>query len=156
MEVRKCRDCLQDLPLNSFGKLNKKQDGTFYYRKYCKLCGKQHTTWTKEQFYEASLKSRLKRTLENPSWWKEYRDRNLDEVKARSNLYKRRVRFATPNWADKTKIKEIYKQASRLNLTVDHIIPLNHPLVCGLNVPENLQILSRSANSSKNNTFQVE
>lgn len=36
---------------------------------------------------------------------------------------------------------------------VDHIIPLNHPDVSGLNVPWNLQYLDPDANQFKSNKF---
>ena len=71
------------------------------------------------------------------------------------------LKLATPSWANKTKIDEIYKERDHLNQSgilhhVDHIIPLNHPLVCGLHVESNLQVLLKEDNEFKNNTFHIE
>lgn len=37
---------------------------------------------------------------------------------------------------------------------IDHVIPINHPKVCGLHVPQNVQLLLREANSSKANHWE--
>jgi hypothetical protein len=66
-----------------------------------------------------------------------------------------------PGWADKKAIKQFYVDAKQLTITtgikheVDHIIPSNHPLVCGLHVEYNLQILTKSENTSKGNSFEI-
>lgn len=72
-----------------------------------------------------------------------------------------RVR-ATPEWADFEKIRAIYDEAARLSWltgiehTVDHVVPLRHPLVCGLHNHFNLQVLPRYLNDKKGNTFGQE
>ena len=64
---------------------------------------------------------------------------------------------ATPKWADLKKIDAIYLACIRLNresndvFHVDHIIPIQSKLVCGLHCEANLQILTASENSSKGN-----
>lgn len=66
---------------------------------------------------------------------------------------------ATPAWANIDRIYEIYLERDRLiDVTgskhhVDHIIPLIHPLVCGLHVEFNLQILTAAENCKKSNKF---
>ena len=64
-----------------------------------------------------------------------------------------RKRQATPPWVDRKKLREIYVEAKRIGMTVDHVIPLQHPLVCGLHVPWNLQFLTREENTRKGNRF---
>jgi carboxypeptidase C (cathepsin A) len=69
--------------------------------------------------------------------------------------------FQTPVWADMDAINTIYKQASRRSQIegrlyhVDHIVPLNNPLVSGLHVQDNLQIILASENLSKSNQFII-
>lgn len=54
---------------------------------------------------------------------------------------------------DELYLIEFYDLAKRRGLEVDHIIPLQHKLVCGLHVPENLQMLTRQQNAQKSNSF---
>lgn len=66
-------------------------------------------------------------------------------------------RYAMPKWDSKEKIKEIYKEAKRLTEEtgiihhVDHIIPVKHPLVCGLHTVKNLRVISWHENLKKSN-----
>lgn len=73
----------------------------------------------------------------------------------RSATAKRRAQKlkAIPSWADMSKIRIIYTEAKERGLVVDHIIPLQGKLVCGLHVENNLQLLTASENSQKHNKF---
>ena len=58
---------------------------------------------------------------------------------------------ATPKWADMVKIRKIYREARLVGLTVDHIVPLRSPIVCGFHCEANLQILTNDENGKKAN-----
>ena len=64
----------------------------------------------------------------------------------------KRVRQATLPHINPSHFKELELSRSE-GQHLDHIIPLNHPDVCGLNVPWNIQILSEDENLSKSNKF---
>lgn len=72
-----------------------------------------------------------------------------------------RKRQAMPIWADQVRIKQIYCEAKRRiketgeSWHVDHIIPLAGKRVCGLHVPENLQIIPGPDNMKKSNKFDA-
>lgn len=71
----------------------------------------------------------------------------------------KRIKQATPVWANKSKIKEFYLKAVILTKEtgiiheVDHIIPIKGKHVCGLHVESNLQIITQTENRKKGNRF---
>lgn len=74
----------------------------------------------------------------------------------------RRAGPAMPSWLTEEQheeVRRIYAEAYFYELAghgkhhVDHIVPLNHPDVCGLHVSRNLQILTAAENLSKSNSF---
>lgn len=73
--------------------------------------------------------------------------------RAWENARRARKRNATPQWAEMDKIRAFY-EACPDGFQVDHIIPLKHPLVCGLHVLANLQYLSAYENAQKKNRFE--
>lgn len=66
---------------------------------------------------------------------------------------------ATPSWSNKTKMDSFYESADALNMLtgewhhVDHIVPLNSDMVCGLHCEQNLQILPKIENLKKSNIW---
>ena len=72
--------------------------------------------------------------------------------------------LATPKWADKNKIRQIYDYRAACDAAdpqnapyhVDHIIPIQGDSVCGLHVHENLRVIPRRENISKKNKFTEE
>lgn len=82
-----------------------------------------------------------------------YMKRNKAYYNQYSSLYRRAVEKATPLWVDKQELLDAYLEAEYQQLEVDHIIPIKNKLVCGLHIPENLQLLTRSENARKSNKF---
>ena len=72
--------------------------------------------------------------------------------KIKQSIRNRRVRIATPKWANLIEIENIYR-ARKDGEHVDHVIPLNGKNVCGLHVENNLRIIKAKDNLVKKNTF---
>ncbi len=122
---------------------------------------------------EYHIKNAVRRNAASRQWYWA----NQTEVLERKKLWSRenphlcvaqvakrnaRKRNATPKWADQDKMLAVYAEAARLTREigvkheVDHIIPLQGRMVCGLHCEANLQILTESANRSKHNKLVLE
>jgi post-segregation antitoxin (ccd killing protein) len=113
-----------------------------------------------KQWYEANKE---KKTEYNKQWReenkekiaeynKQYYEENKGVCVARTRARQQRI-IVRSFVHEQQQINAMYAEASRLGLTVDHIIPLVHPLVCGLHVIANLQLLTQQENYSKGNKF---
>ena len=84
--------------------------------------------------------------------WKKTKGRA--SVRANNALRDASKLKATPRWANLRQIADIYEQARFIaGSHVDHIVPLRHPLVCGLHVEHNLRVIPARENCSKQNRY---
>ena len=100
---------------------------------------------------ERSAEIKRKWRNRNPEADRKYYERNKERSYAQRDAYRRRCKEAMPEWVDRRAILNVYKEAKRLGLSVDHIVPLHNPTVCGLHVPWNLQLLPLEDNIRKGN-----
>lgn len=69
----------------------------------------------------------------------------------------RKYSRAKPPWQDWKSVNEFWDKSKELTAltgiqhSVDHIVPLVHPLVCGLHVPCNLRVVPLADNIRKSN-----
>lgn len=86
-------------------------------------------------------------------------DPALNKHYRRSVRYYRQLYAAWPDWcADHPGFAKVYAEAKYRrrfgeDVHVDHIVPVCSPLVCGLHVPWNLQIIASGSNLSKSNRW---
>jgi hypothetical protein len=118
--------------------------------------------------YEKTQKGRIARSKYNTSLKKsvsnkKYNQKPESKVLKRIKVAERRRTkdLSRPEWLTgdlleeyKNKIRACAEMSTEeVKYTIDHIIPLKSDLVCGLDVPWNIQILTLSENSSKSNKF---
>jgi hypothetical protein len=86
---------------------------------------------------------------------------NLSKKRAAANLRRARRIQATPAWINHEKVAEFYFAADFLGMVtgewyhVDHVVPIQSDVVCGLHWEGNLQVLSAPENLKKSNQFYV-
>lgn len=165
-----CKEC-RKIELKDYNK-------EYYYKNQERLLEqkKQHRLDNVDKYKEKD-KLYYNKNKDDPEFKqnrREYRLENQDRIKEIGRVWrevnkpKRRAaeqkreadkRNATPRWADRWFIDEIYELSYlRSRLTgvqwhVDHIVPLKSDLVCGLHCEQNLRVITAFENISKKNRY---
>jgi hypothetical protein len=101
-----------------------------------------------EKYVSAAMKRRIL-AGETPAWM-------LSHIRSRYIIMST---LSAPLWAHRRMFRTLRYQASFLTRctgrfhSLDHIIPIDHPRVCGLTVPWNLRVVPHSVNAAKRNTW---
>ena len=173
-QLKVCTKCLVGKPLGDFPPRKDSPNAT--HRSRCKKChyevGREKHSETqriagnrwKKINRERVNAQQLARRNKNPEKYREAVRRSSQKVPreiraSRTRAREARVRNQQPAWADKKRIRWVYKLAriltdlTEIEFQVDHIVPIKSKIVSGLHVHSNLQILTKSENSSKNNRY---
>jgi len=161
----KCLQCSEDFkPRTKLSKYCSKYccNKMFYYNNYEKSVNirKQYSKDNKDKvskkdaIYYENNKDRLQQQTA------EYASKNKDLCNAKCAKYNTIKMKAAPKWLTKDHFKQIeslYTKAKELEELdgvkrhVDHIVPLQNKIVCGLHVPWNLRVITAKENMLKSN-----
>ena len=149
---KQCARCKVTKPLDSFCRRSLSKDG---YAPSCREC----LNAAKRATYQASpaeraatsarvTENRARRFKEDPAYKRAF------------NLWGSTKKRATkiPPWVSITDFVPICAEAVRRGKgwTIDHVIPISHPLVCGLHVPSNLCVIPEGLNQMKGSRFTLD
>lgn len=182
LKVKTCTSCLQALPLDRFyvRKSGRKAGQTMSGK--CKQCYgarvKDFADANREavraanrvagaKFRDANRDRERKRVLAhfyaNRDAYRQVSQQwrlNNPDKHAAKEAKRRATNFrAVPVWADIAKIREIYaaakieSQRTGVAMHVDHVVPLQSDIVCGLHCEANLEVKPATENLSKSNRW---
>ncbi len=158
--MKTCTKCHNTKELDAFYKRKRRPDGR---EAWCKVCRLEHN-----RKWIANNKDKHKQLCNR--WYGDNKEQHLENSKewyannkyrklATTNAREQRCKNATPPWVSMADVQFIYKQAKQVSKEtgvpheVDHIIPLTHDVICGLNAPINLQVIPASENRRKANSI---
>lgn len=142
-----CKPCRAEL-IRNWNKKNRPKVNGYKMKNY-------YTHWDKHKYMREREHVKSRARDRKTCWLKENPDINRANSSARRALQ----RNAVPSWVDSRAVQLIYSKAIEMSgllnvrLTVDHVVPIKSPYVCGLHVQDNLQLLSFSDNAAKGNRF---
>lgn len=170
-----CSKCGEEKDESEFPKRPDRPRG---YNSHCKAClvliNKRNYSKNAERNRAAANEYRKKNPLAGSVYQAEYRDAHREELReyfrrySKENRHKKQVTRvarrskklnATPAWTDHAEVAAIYRRSKQIELKcgtkmhVDHIVPLVHPLVCGLHCEANLRVLPAAKNLKKGNRY---
>lgn len=165
-----CNKCKESKVLTNFYKDKTHKDGFSSFCKPCKLSGnnisrlkhidrdkqhkKEYYQKNKEHFYKLSRKWVEANPEQNRIYKRKYKYNNRSLMNEWDKKRYEKEQLAMV-WADRNLLEQIFVNCP-VGYEVDHIIPLNHKIMSGLNIPENLRYLPKKENGKKNNKLDSE
>ncbi|MGZ8888043.1 MAG: hypothetical protein ACXW1D_00640 [Halobacteriota archaeon] len=170
MEYKVCSKCKDNKSLTLFNKSVEKRSG---YKSNCKSCesaSRSRRLSDPDKRSQERDRIRNRRANQTEQQRRAYNDKCLDYYARNKSDYRKRVmdriakkNMATPKWADteweQFVIREIYHLASLrqemlgVELHVDHTVPLQSDIVCGLHCSANLEVVTAKYNRAKGNHY---
>lgn len=173
MAYKHCRKCGADKPLADFNKSSASKDG---HQSWCRACSIAAAVASQRANPDRKNANSARWRERNPGAQAaadaRWREANPEQARAMDAEKARRWRAKPENkpkvrqwcaerqhilkrvqmpWGEPEKIATVYAKAGELRMEVDHVVPLRHPLVSGLHVWHNLQLLEGRVNKRKSN-----
>jgi hypothetical protein len=139
--LRVCLRCDETHPVEFFNRDRGKPDGIY---PYCKDCSRAACRVVYRKYHDKHIELKRAWKVHNGERHREinrqYRVNHPEKAREGTANYRRRLKQATPPWAD-LELIEFIRSECPPGWHVDHIHPLAGKTSCGLNVPWNLQHL---------------
>ena len=152
--MKPCTQCHETKPLTEFTwSVDKRLTAGGRHKSLCKTCCAIVTKAWYEKNKDRALKAQAAWREANKAQW------NL-RMSIASNKRRAVKLNAHAGWADNDLIADIYEYAAIMRqhgveAEVDHIVPLQGELVCGLHTHDNLTVILAEHNRSKRNAFTI-
>ena len=145
----KCKKCVLEESRDYYKKNRDK------IRKSNNISVAKYTKKNRERENKRTLKYYYNNIEERKGYSRKWRKEKPHLHAAKEGKRRAAKRKAVPAWANIEKIKDIYKIAKEKGMHVDHIVPLQSDIVCGLHCEDNLQLLSPTENLQKSNRLMI-
>ena len=145
---RICSECRENRK-EIYGDLDKER----YSKKKSHILNKKKEYYinNKQEINRKAKKSHQERRVSRLQSQRKYYAKNKCDAYARAAKRRALIAGSIPAWFDREAVNMVYKMAKVWNCHVDHVVPINSDIVCGLHTWENLQLLPKEVNASKGN-----
>lgn len=155
-----CVECLNARSASPEGRERSRKSKQKHRTKYAKY-NREWSKSNRDRFCEYSRSYAIRNRSKVLERYKKRHRENPEQNREWVARYRARKGLATPAWANRASILQIYRLASLATAAtgvpheVDHFVPLHGGNVCGLHVSENLLVVPWWENREKSNKFQM-
>lgn len=163
--MKPCGTCCRTLPFSDFYPRHGGSTLLFAYSRHCRACtcaaAKARKLENPQSIRSIARRYRLKYRTSLAAKKLAWSRANSAVHRAIRERHRASKRQAIPAWINHALVSEVYRECARKNAAraggitwnVDHIVPLQSKLVCGLHTHDNLRVIPARLNSGKRNYY---